>query len=1389
MSLTETHTNVLCFGNTTGGIDLIPAGGTAPYTYLWSNTATNEDLSNIASGTYSVTTTDANGCTATLSVIITQPVAALSLTETHTNVLCFGNTTGAIDLIPAGGTAPYAYLWSNNATTEDIANIASGIYTVTTTDANGCTATLSVTITQPVAGMNLTETHSNVLCFGASTASIDQTVTGGTGPYTYLWSNTATTEDLTNIASGTYTVTTTDASGCTATLSVIITQPAAALSLTETHTNVLCFGNTTAGIDLIPAGGTGPYTYLWSNNATTEDLSNIASGTYSVTTTDANGCTATLSVIITQPVAGLSLTETHTNVLCFGASTASIDQTVSGGTAPYTYLWSNNGTSEDIANLASGTYSVTTTDASGCTATLSVTITQPAAGLSLTETHTNVLCFGNTTASIDLIPAGGTGPYTYLWSNTATTEDLTNIASGTYTVTTTDASGCTATLSVTIAQPAAGLSLTETHTNVLCFGNATGGINLTPAGGTAPYTYLWSNNATTEDLSNVASGTYTVTTTDANGCTATLSVTITQPIVGLSLTETHTNVLCFSNATAGINQTVTGGTGPYTYLWSNTATTEDIANLASGTYSVTTTDASGCTATLSVTITQPAAGLSLTETHTNVLCFGNATAGINQTATGGTGPYTYLWSNNATTEDLANIPSGTYTVTTTDANGCTATLSVTITQPAAALSMVSTIQNVVCVNGTGSVDLTVSGGTPNYTYLWSNNATTQDLLAVISGLYTVTVTDANGCTATFSSTVAQAVSSTPIQINNQTGTNILSCLTTAIVLQGTGGTNYTWNAGSTPNSATNTFIAPGTYTLSTFDSNNCPVTVSVSITQNISLPIITITSNSGGLALDCNNSSISVTANGASQYAWSGGLGNNANATMSSVGTYSVVGTGANGCIDSAAITITLAPSPSVTINDTSICNGQSLILAPTFFPAGGSIIWSNALPTPTISVSPNATTTYNVLYTWNGCTVAEDIQVTVNPTPTVTVNNPTICLGDQTIITATPNLLGGTYLWSGAQTTNTISVSPVQNNTNYSVLYSLNGCVSQNATAVVTVNPIPTVNVLPITICSGQSGNLVATPNLPGGNFLWSNGGETTNSITASPTTTTTYPVIYTLNGCPSLQATGTLNVNPLPIASMLADTLSGCAPLTVSFEADTTNQQASYQWTSNSGGSGNGASSMMTFTNGGCYNITLTATMNGCVSSATNLNYICVEALPVAEFSTSISHFSESSQSMNLINSSSGASSYVWSFGDGYSSVVESPTHLFANTTSGYTIMLTAISSLGCVDSSMVTIDYQESEVYYIPNSFTPDGDKFNQVFLPIFTAGIDPYNYIMEIYNRWGEVIFETHNMEYGWDGSYGLEGNDCPAGSYTYRIVIKLPDIDERKIIAGHVNLIR
>ena len=203
------------------------------------------------------------------------------------------------------------------------------------------------------------------------------------------------------------------------------------------------------------------------------------------------------------------------------------------------------------------------------------------------------------------------------------------------------ANGCTAQTTVTITQPQAPLALSTTQVNVLCFGNSTGSINLTATGGTAPYTYAWSNNTTQEDPTNLAAGTYTVTVTDANGCTAQTSVTITQPQAGLALSTTQVNVLCFGNSTGSINLTATGGTAPYTYAWSNNTTQEDPTNLAAGTYTVTVTDANGCTAQTSVTITQPQAGLALSTTQVNVLCFGNSTGSINLTATGGTAPYTY----------------------------------------------------------------------------------------------------------------------------------------------------------------------------------------------------------------------------------------------------------------------------------------------------------------------------------------------------------------------------------------------------------------------------------------------------------------------------------------------------------------------------------------------------------------------------------------------------------------------------------------------------------------------------------------------------------------------------------------------------------------------------
>ncbi len=353
----------------------------------------------------------------------------------------------------------------------------------------------------------------------------------------------------------------------------------------------------------------------------------------------------------------------------------------------------------------------------------------------------------------------------YAWSfgdaGTSTLQNPTHSysAAGSYPVIfqLTDVNGCITTTTQTICVYDAPV-VTNTSLNPLCNGATNGSIDVNVTGG-APgttFTYVWSNGATTQDLSNVGAGSYTVTVTDGTTtCFSTLSVTLTEPVVLAAAATVGTNVLCFGAATGTATASATGGTNPYTYAWSNGQTVANATGLAAGNFTVTVTDANGCSTTASVTIAQPAAALAATETHTNVGCFGASTGAIDLTVTGGTTGYTYLWSNGATTQDLSGLAAGTYTVTVTDANGCSTTASATVGQPASALAVAPSNSGNVCQAGSNSNLLSnATGGTPGYTYLWTpGNLTTQNVNNVGAGTYNVTVTDANGCTATGSTTV------------------------------------------------------------------------------------------------------------------------------------------------------------------------------------------------------------------------------------------------------------------------------------------------------------------------------------------------------------------------------------------------------------------------------------------------------------------------------------------------------------------------------------------------------------------------------------------------------------------------------------------------------------
>ncbi len=687
-------------------------------------------MSGLAAGTYSVTVTDANGCTDQASFTITQPTELVA-TGTTVNVNCFGDETGSIDLSVSGGTAPYTYLYSDGSTGQDLAGLGAGTYTVTVTDANGCTDQASFTISE-FDELVVTGTTTDVDCNGSLTGSIDITVTGGVAPFTYAWSNGATSADLTGLAAGTYTVTVTDANGCTATnsTSFTINQPPA-IVLTGETSPADCNGEASGSIDLTVSGGTSPFSYNWSNGATTQNLNGLGAGTYTVTVTDANECTANASFTITQPEA-ITVTGVTTDTDCNSDLTGSIDITVMGGTAPFTYQWTNGATTEDLTGIPAGTYTVTVTDANECTATATATFTvnQPPV-IEVTGTTLDVDCNGNATGEISVMVNGGTPPFSYLWNTGATTATLTGLTAGTYTVTVTDANGCNSVQSFELDEPDL-IILTITPMDVLCHGGSSGSATCEFAGGTPPFMITWSDGQTGPMATGLSAGTYMVTVTDGNGCMASSTVVINEP-PPLMITTTVGSVACNDGTNTGNNITpiVTGGTPPYTFLYSNGSTDSLLIDAPPGTYTITVTDANNCTeVTPPIVIIE----IPLLECEVTVLQLVGSAGNDGQVSvivTGGTAPYSYLWNTGATTPSITNLGPGTYSVTVTDANGCTTICEATLAAaPGPCEDPVTNpgtigFDQFLCGPGNDPaplVELTpASGGSGTIEYLWMYN--------------------------------------------------------------------------------------------------------------------------------------------------------------------------------------------------------------------------------------------------------------------------------------------------------------------------------------------------------------------------------------------------------------------------------------------------------------------------------------------------------------------------------------------------------------------------------------------------------------------------------------------------------------------------------------------
>ena len=766
ISISGAITDVSCFGDGTGSVVTTVTGGSPAYSYNWAGPtpSTSPNLSSALAGSYSLTVTDANSCSASRDFTIDQPNEALATSDVVIEPGCFGGTDGSIDLSVSGGTTSYTYLWSNGATTQDITSIGAGIYDVTITDAKGCTEFLVYNISQP-AILGGSVSTSDVLCNGDATGSLVFSPTGGTPAYTYQWSNSTTLfsesgPSLSGVVADDYSVTITDSRGCQMTVPVTTVAQPPALTLFTDPTPVNCNGGNDGAIDLTVSGGTGlgTYSFSWTNSValpvgTSEDLSGLTADTYTCLVQDANNCTATISQEVTEPLVPISVFESSVDVLCKGNNTGSIDLTVSGGTPDYTFTWTSGQTTEDISNLLVGSYGYTVTDFNGCTYNAVVDILEPAVALGATTVITDVNCFGESNGIIDVTPFGGTGAYAFSWSSTLfnlsiQSEDLINFPADEYRFEIIDDNGCSFVDTVEITEPPI-LATSLVGTDILCHGNNTGAADLTVTGGVTNYTYSWSTSAITEDINSLIAGDYFVTVTDNNGCTISDSVTLTEPLDSLTHTYTVTNVLCKDGTDGEIDLTVAGGTTPYAYSWSNGDTLSNILNLTAGYYTFNVTDFNGCQLSDSMEVTEPDA-VTLNEVITPVSCNGGTDGIIDISPIGGTAPYSFTWYNSnfalsAQTEDLVDFPAEMYQLEILDSNNCFYEMFLEITEPDSLLIDYS-FNIVSCFEGSdGNINVDITGGNPGYTTIWSNGATTEDLLNVPSDVYTLVVTDTKAC--------------------------------------------------------------------------------------------------------------------------------------------------------------------------------------------------------------------------------------------------------------------------------------------------------------------------------------------------------------------------------------------------------------------------------------------------------------------------------------------------------------------------------------------------------------------------------------------------------------------------------------------------------------------
>ncbi len=658
-----------CHGYLDGEATVFVSGGSSPYYFVWSTGGNSQSEAGLIAGTHSVTVTDINGCSESATFYLAEPNQLSISSQTTAHVLCPDETIGAISSTASGGVAPYSYLWNTGDATSSVQGLNAGFYTVTVTDVMGCTSTSSSDV---IAGSFMLPTInivSPLLCSNDSTGVMQASVLGNGGPFAYNWSNGTNGSSLQNVEGGVYYVTISDVFGCSVLDSMNLISPSPISITVNSINHVTSLSPPNGSVSVNSSGGVSPYSYVWNTSDTTAGISGLNPGIYVVTVTDDNNCSLTESLIITSMVPPLSGTIiTDSNVSCHGFNDGGASASVVGGVPPYSFSWSNGSIDSTINGLTAGIFTITITDSQGSTVVDTVYITEPSLIVASLVIDSNVSCSLGSNGGVSVVVTGGNGSYGYTWSNGDIGHSVTGLVAGSYTVTVSDSNGCIAIDSVTL-NSVSNLSPTiVASSGISCFGMMDGALSASANGVVTPWGYSWSNGDIGTGITGLNAGVYSLTVTDVNGCADSTSFNLSEP----DELEVHVSIPPYQpcSNSGDLNTIYFGGTLPYTYQWSTGSTSSMISNLPSGTYTITLSDANGCSVSDSATISIPTS-LSISASVSSHATTPTSTDGeATVVVSGGIPPYSYTWSSQDTSANIVGLNAGTYTVTVQDQDGC-----------------------------------------------------------------------------------------------------------------------------------------------------------------------------------------------------------------------------------------------------------------------------------------------------------------------------------------------------------------------------------------------------------------------------------------------------------------------------------------------------------------------------------------------------------------------------------------------------------------------------------------------------------------------------------------------------------------------------------------------